>query len=286
MKKRGLGKGMGIGALIPGSLPDEKFEKPTTTLSINDIEPNRDQPRKEFDQEKLEILADSLKQYGIVQPLIVVKEKNYYKIVAGERRWRAAKIAGIKDIPVIIKEYTALEIEEIALIENLQRENLNPLEEAAGYKQLMDKFKLTQEEVSEKIGKSRSSVANALRMLNLPDFIQTLVKDGKLSTGHAKVLLGVKNESEMIKLAKTVVDKDLNVRQTELLVKLGTPKKEKKASKEDVNVANAISDSCRSLEKKYGTKIKIKYSSTYKGKIEISFKDLKQMTSVLEEMGK
>lgn len=286
MKKRGLGKGMGIGALIPESLPNEKFEKPTATLSINEIEPNRDQPRKDFDQEKLEILAESLKNYGIVQPLIVVKEKDYYKIVAGERRWRAAKIAGIKDIPVIIKDYSPLEIEEIALIENLQRENLNPLEEAAGYKQLMDKFKLTQEEVSLKLGKSRSSVANALRMLNLPDFVQELVKDGKLTTGHAKVLLGVQNSNEMINLAKTVVDKDLNVRQTELLVKLGSPKKDKKPVKEDVNVANAISDSCRLLEKKLGTKIKIKYSSTYKGKIEISFKDLKQMTQVLEEMRK
>ncbi|MBR4030792.1 MAG: ParB/RepB/Spo0J family partition protein [Clostridia bacterium] len=285
VKRRGLGRGLGVNALIPEVVSEETILKPSATLSVNEIEPNREQPRKNFDKDKLEALAESIKLHGIVQPLIVTKADGYYKIVAGERRWRAAKLAGIKDVPVIIRDYSSLEVEEIALIENLQREDLNPLEEAFGYKQLMDKFGLTQEDVSVKIGKSRPAVTNSLRLLKLPEKVQEMIKKGVLSVGHAKVLLGVENPVNILKFAEIVVERDLNVRQTEALIKQ-LPSKPKKEVKRDANVENAISDACRMLEKKYGTKIKVSYSSNYKGKVEISFKDLKQMTKLLEEMGK
>jgi len=284
-RKGGLGKGLGVNALIPEVPETEEILKPSATLPLNEIEPNRDQPRKDFDKEKLEALAESIKEHGIVQPLIVVKADGYYKIVAGERRWRAARIAGLKEVPVIIREYDDAQIEEIALVENLQREDLNPIEEAFGYKQLMDKFKLTQEQVSQKIGKSRPYIANALRLIKLPDAIQAYLKEGKLTVGHAKVLLGVEDTKKMVAIAKEVVEKDLNVRQTEFLIKI-QPTEKKKPVKRDPNVENAIADSCKRLEKKFGTKVKIQYSDKYKGKVEIAFKDLKQMTALLKEIEK
>lgn len=284
-RKGGLGKGLGVNALIPEVPEAEEILKPSATLPLNEIEPNRDQPRKNFDKEKLEALAESIKEHGVVQPLIVVKADGYYKIVAGERRWRAARIAGLKEVPVIIREYDDVQIEEIALVENLQREDLNPIEEAFGYKQLMDRFKLTQEQVSQKIGKSRPYIANALRLIKLPDAIQTYLKEGKLTVGHAKVLLGVEDTKKMVAIAKEVVEKDLNVRQTEFLIKI-QPAEKKKPAKRDPNVENAIADSCKRLEKKFGTKVKIQYSDKYKGKVEIAFKDLKQMTALLKEIEK
>ena len=183
------------------------------------------------------------------------------------------------------REYTDAQIDEIALVENLQREDLNPIEEAFGYKQLMDKFGITQEQVSQKIGKSRPYIANALRLIKLPEVIQGYLKEGWLSVGHAKVLLGVNDEKKMIKIAKEVVDKDLNVRQTEFLIKI-QPTEKKKPVKRDPNVENAIIDSQKRLEKKFGTKVKIQYSDKYKGKVEIAFKDLKQMTELLKEIEK
>ena len=284
-RKGGLGKGLGVNALIPEVPETEEILKPSATLPLNDIEPNREQPRKDFDKEKLEALAESIKEHGIVQPLVVTKCDGYYKIVAGERRWRAARIAGLKEVPVVIREYSDNEIEEIALVENLQREDLNPIEEAFGYKQLMDKFGITQEQVSQKIGKSRPYIANALRLIKLPDAVQTLLKEGKLSVGHAKVLLGVEDAKKMVEIAKEVVAKDLNVRQTEFLIKI-QPKQKKKPAKLNPDVENAIADSCKRLEKKFGTKVKIQYSDKYKGKVEIAFKDLKQMTELLKEIEK
>lgn len=284
-KKRGLGKGLGVNALIPEVLENEEILKSADTLPLNEIEPNREQPRKTFDKEKLQALADSIREHGVVQPLIVVREENYYKIVAGERRWRAARMAGLKEVPVIIREYTSLEAEEIALIENLQRENLNPLEEAAGYRQLMDKFGLTQEEVSQKMGKSRPAIANALRLFALPADVQKMVETDVLSVGHAKVLLGLGDAKRISELAKEIVQKGLNVRQAEALVKQ-KPAKKKAATLKDENVVNAIQDACGKMERKLGAKVKIQYSDSYKGKIEISFKDLKQMTYLLEEIGK
>ena len=284
-RKGGLGKGLGVNALIPEVPETEEILKPGAVLPINEIEPNREQPRKNFDKEKLEALADSIKEHGVVQPLIVVKGDGYYKIVAGERRWRAARLAGLKELPVIIRDYTELEAEEIALIENLQRENLNPIEEAAGYRQLMDKFGLTQDDVAQKIGKSRPSVANSLRLMKLPAEVRKMLETDVISVGHAKVLLGVGDDKKIIEISKQVAEKGLNVRQTEALVH-AQPKKKKEKPKFDANVVNAISDTQKSLEKKFGTKVKISYSDKYKGKVEISFKDLEQMTALLKEISK
>lgn len=284
-RKGGLGKGLGVNALIPEVPETEEILKPGAVLPINEIEPNREQPRKNFDKEKLEALADSIKEHGVVQPLIVVKGDGYYKIVAGERRWRAARLAGLKELPVIIRDYTELEAEEIALIENLQRENLNPIEEAAGYRQLMDKFGLTQDDVAQKIGKSRPSVANSLRLMKLPAEVRKMLETDVISVGHAKVLLGVEDDKKIIEISKQVAEKGLNVRQTEALVH-AQPKKKKEKPKFDANVVNAISDTQKSLEKKFGTKVKISYSDKYKGKVEISFKDLEQMTALLKEISK
>ncbi len=281
--KRGLGKWLGVNALIPEVQENEEILQAESLLPLNEIEPNRQQPRKKFDPEKLQALADSIREHGIVQPLIVVKEADYYKIVAGERRWRAAKMLGLKEVPVIIRAYTSLQSDEIALIENLQRENLSPIEEAAGYKQLMDKFGLTQEDVSRKMGKSRPAIANALRLLTLPQQIQQLVENEKISVGHAKVLLGLEHPAEIERVAKEIVSKGLSVRQTEEMLKK-KPRKEKKKIETNENIANAILDACNKLERKLGTKVKIHYSAAYKGKIEIAFNDLKQMTRLLEEI--
>lgn len=283
-KKRGLG-GRGVNALIPEVLENEEILKPTGTLPVNEIEPNREQPRKVFDKEKLEALADSIREHGVVQPLIVVKADGYYTIVAGERRWRAAKLVGLKEVPVIVRDYTPREVEEIALIENLQRENLNPLEEAAGYRQLMDKFGLTQEEVSKRMGKSRPAVANSLRLFSLPEDVQKMLEKSEISVGHAKVLLGADSQKRMSEAAKEIVQKGLNVRQTEALIHQ-KPAKKKAAPAKDQNIENAIREVCGRIERKLGTKVKISYSAQYKGKVEITFKDLKQMTQVLEEIEK
>ena len=282
VKKRGLGRGLGVNALIPEAIEAVVEKKETNVLPVNEIEPNRDQPRKQFDAEKIEALAESIKEHGVVQPLIVTKEDGYYRIVAGERRWRAAKKAGLKEVPVVIREYSAQEAEEIALIENLQREDLNPIEEALGYKQLMDKFNLTQETVAQKIGKSRSGIANALRLLALPDKTMKMVQDGVLSVGHAKVLLGADVKS-IDALAKEVVEKDLNVRQTEALLQK-KPKEEKCKPAKDRNMENAVMDSQKKMENKYGTKVKIQYSAGYKGKVELNFKDMKQMIALLDAL--
>ena len=282
VKKRGLGRGLGVNALIPEAIEAVVEKKETNVLPVNEIEPNRDQPRKQFDAEKIEALAESIKEHGVVQPLIVTKEDGYYRIVAGERRWRAAKKAGLKEVPVVIREYSAQEAEEIALIENLQREDLNPIEEALGYKQLMDKFSLTQETVAQKIGKSRSGIANALRLLALPEKTMKMVQDGVLSVGHAKVLLGA-DAKKIDVLAKEVVEKDLNVRQTEALLNQ-KPKKEKTKPVKDQNMENAVLDSQKRMESKYGTKVKIQYSAGYKGKVELNFKDMKQMIALLDAL--
>ena len=282
VKKRGLGRGLGVNALIPEAIEAVVEKKETNVLSVNEIEPNRDQPRKQFDAEKIEALADSIKEHGVVQPLIVTKEDGYYRIVAGERRWRAAKKAGLKEVPVVIREYSAQEAEEIALIENLQREDLNPIEEALGYRQLMDKFSLTQETVAQKIGKSRSGIANALRLLTLPEKTMKMVQDGVLSVGHAKVLLGA-DVKRIDALAKEAVEKDLNVRQTEALLSRA-PKAEKPKAERDRNFENAVTDSRKKMESKYGTKVKVQYSNSYKGKIELSFKDMKQMIELFDAL--
>ena len=214
---------------------ENTHENPTgeLMLNINEVEPNRGQPRKEFDEDALLELADSVRQYGILQPLIVQKNKGYYEIIAGERRWRAAKLAGLKEVPVIIKEYTSQQVVEISLIENIQRENLNPIEEAMAFKRLLDEFNLKQDEVAERVSKSRTAVTNSMRLLKLDDKVQQMIIDDMISTGHARALLAIDNKEQQYSIATKIFDEKLSVRETEKLVKsLKNPKK--KVEKEKI----------------------------------------------------
>ena len=239
---RGLGKG--LDTLIPTGKVEVKSKKsteksnevkePTTTVKITMVEPNREQPRKNFDQDALEELADSIKQYGLIQPIVVQDRKTYYEIIAGERRWRAAKIAGLKEVPVIIKNYTEQEIVEISLIENIQRENLNPIEEAMAYKRLLNEFNLKQDEVAERVSKSRTAVTNSMRLLKLCDEVQQMIIDEMITTGHARALISVEDPEQQYILAQKIFDEKLSVRDVEKLVKdFGKTKKEKKAKEKD-----------------------------------------------------
>ena len=285
MKKRGLGKGFGLGALIPDTIQEQvKDASLAQELDINLVEPNKDQPRKDFDEQKLSALAESIKEHGMVQPIVAVKEKDYYRIVAGERRWRAAKSLGLKTVPVIVKEYSVLQAESIALVENLQRENLNPIEEANGYRRLMDTYGLTQEQVAEKVGKSRPAVANALRFLMMPKKLRDMLAAGEISQGHAKVLMSVTDLNKMETLADRVKNEELSVRQLEALAKEQQPKKKKQIVL-DKDVKNQLDKSQKVLEEKYGVKVKLNYSEKFKGKVELGFKNYAQMTELLEKLG-
>ncbi len=285
MKKRGLGKGFGLGALIPDTIQEQvKDASLAQELDINLVEPNKDQPRKDFDEQKLSALAESIKEHGMVQPIVAVKENDYYRIVAGERRWRAAKSLGLKTVPVIVKEYSVLQAESIALVENLQRENLNPIEEANGYRRLMDTYGLTQEQVAEKVGKSRPAVANALRFLMMPKKLRDMLAAGEISQGHAKVLMSVTDLNKMETLADRVKNEELSVRQLEALAKEQQPKKKKQIVL-DKDVKNQLDKSQKVLEEKYGVKVKLNYSEKFKGKVELGFKNYAQMTELLEKLG-
>lgn len=285
MKKRGLGKGFGLGALIPDTIQEQvKDASLAQELDINLVEPNKDQPRKDFDEQKLLALAESIKEHGMVQPIVAVKENDYYRIVAGERRWRAAKSLGLKTVPVIVKEYSVLQAESIALVENLQRENLNPIEEANGYRRLMDTYGLTQEQVAEKVGKSRPAVANALRFLMMPKKLRDMLAAGEISQGHAKVLMSVTDLNKMETLADRVKNEELSVRQLEALAKEQQPKKKKQIVL-DKDVKNQLDKSQKVLEEKYGVKVKLNYSEKFKGKVELGFKNYAQMTELLEKLG-
>ena len=239
MAARGLGKG--LDSLIPNAvgeakakkeLPKEKTEEkavPETMVKITMVEPNRKQPRKNFDEDALLELSDSIKQFGVIQPIVVQDRKDHYEIIAGERRWRAAKMAGIKEVPVIIKNYTEQEIVEISLIENIQREDLNPIEEAQAYKRLLTEFNLKQDEVAERVSKSRTAVTNSMRLLKLSEEVQQMVINDMLSTGHARALLAVENPEEQYTLAQKIFDEKLSVRDVEKLVKnIHKPVKTKK----------------------------------------------------------
>lgn len=270
--KKGLGRGLGKGldSLFtddsPGTIEPNIPEK---ELKITEIEPNKYQPRKEFDSEKLDSLAESIKEHGVIQPLIVVKNPaGLYTIVAGERRWRAAKAAGLKTVPVVIKEYTPEQIAQIALIENLQREDLNPIEEALGYQSLIDDYSMTQDNISKTIGKSRSAVANALRLLSLDDEIKKMLKTGEITSGHARAVLVLSDKEKRMKLAKRIIDEGLNVRQAENLAKYmqKTPAAKKAPSQNKIEL-EAFADK---LSQGFGTKVKI-VQGAKKGKIEIEY---------------
>lgn len=265
--KKGLGKGLDM--LFSEDNP-VSIESGITDLKLVQVEPNSNQPRKTFDNEKLDILADSIKEHGLIQPIIVVKnKKGNYTIVAGERRWRAAKKAGLETIPAVIKDYSDRTVTEVALIENLQREDLNPIEEALGYKSLMDEYKLTQDEISKRIGKSRSAVANSLRLLTLEKELQKYLISGQISEGHARAILSLNGEVLREFLLNRIIDEGLNVRQAEKLAKDLQVVKEEKPKK--VTAADIEIEKIKNrLEQGFGTKVKIKNGAS-KGKIEIEY---------------
>ncbi len=290
-KSRGLGKGLdslipvgnaeGKGKIGINSVPASE-EKPDKMVKITMVEPNRDQPRHKFDEEALNELADSIKQYGIISPIIVQNRKDHYEIIAGERRWRAAKIAGLKEIPVIIKNFTEQEIVEISLIENIQRENLNPIEEALAYKRLLTEFHLKQEEVAQRVSKSRTAVTNSMRLLKLADEVQQMIIDESLTTGHARALITIEDESKQIEIAKKVVNEKLSVRDIEKLVKdLNKPKKEKKESKQLKNDF-IYQDIEEKLKQSLGTKVTVSAKEDGSGKIEIDFYSSEELDRILD----
>lgn len=283
--KSGLGRGLDV--LIPGASTDVKSEvkvKETTTLKLSQIEPNRKQPRKKFDEEALAELASSIKQYGVIEPIVVCKRDDYYEIVAGERRWRAAKKAGLKEIPVVLKEYSEKEIAEISLIENIQREDLNPVEEAKAYKILIDEYKLTQEGLAERVSKSRSAITNALRLLKLHDKVQKMLVDGKITAGHARALLAIEDKDTQLMIAQKIVDEGLSVRQTEDLVKaVNTPVPERKPK---IRNNTAYKDLERKLTEVMGTKVRIRQSEEGKGKVEISYYSEEQLDTIYKVINK
>ena len=284
------GLGRGLGALIKENPVVEEVSTPVangsvTELKIVDVEPNKGQPRKDFDEEALEALSESIKEHGVIQPILVIKSENgFYKLIAGERRWRAAKMAGLKKIPAIIKDYDDVKAYEVSLIENLQREDLNPIEESLGYKKLIDEFSLTQEQISKRVSKSRSAVANSLRLLTLPDEVVRLIEDKKLSTGHAKVLLSANDKKFIVETAKLVVEKQISVRDLEKIVKLeGKPQPKEK--KEDLNLKLAIMELEKTASELIGSKVKISGGKN-KGKIEIEYygnDDLERIINLLKK---
>jgi ParB family chromosome partitioning protein len=264
----------------------EVVKKVEQTLSINRIEPNRNQPRKNFDEDSLAELADSIKQFGVVEPLVVVKRKGYYELIAGERRWRAARLAGLKEVPVVIKDYTDQEVVEIALIENIQREDLNPIEEAHAYERLIEEFKLTQEEVAERVSKSRSTVTNALRLLKLTDKVQQMLVDDMLSAGHVRTLITIEDSDLQYEAAMYIFDNKLSVRETEAYIKkLLSGKSTKTNSKSDEEELSFLyKDIEEKLKNALGTKTSIKAKNKNKGKIEIEYysqDDLERITNLL-----
>lgn len=282
IKKKGLGKG------LDSLIPDNKSMKSVTSektveskedaaaksgvqvMKINEVEPNRDQPRKNFDEDALLELSDSIKQFGVLQPLLVRKRKDYYEIIAGERRWRAAKLAGVKEVPVIVKEYTDQEILEIGLIENIQRENLNPIEEAIAFKRLLEEFNLKQDEVAERVSKSRTAVTNSMRLLKLSDKVQQMIIDDMISTGHARALLAIDDPELQYTLANKIFDEKLSVRETEKLVKeIKNPKKTKE--KKVMENAFIYQDLEEKMKGVFGTKVSIASKGKGKGKIEIEY---------------
>ncbi len=288
-KAKGLGKG--LDSLIPMGvkLEEKKVEvveapKPDLFVNVSKIEANRSQPRKKFEKAALQELADSIKTYGVIQPLIVRKKGNFYEVVAGERRWRAAKIAGLKEVPVVVKEYSDREVAEIALIENLQRENLNPIEEAMGYESLIQEYGLKQEEVASRVSKSRTVITNSLRLLKLDSKVQNHLMSGKISVGHGKVLLALEDPQMQQEATEQIILENLSVRQTEKLVKnMLTPKVVKE--KPELPGRAIYEDLENRLTERMGTKVKIQRKNEKKGKIEIEYYSVEELERVISLMG-
>ena len=297
---RGLGKG--LDSLIPmGSGSSEKKadskeenkeskdNKATeTVVKITQVEPNREQPRKNFDEDALQELADSIKQFGLLQPILVQDRKTHYEIIAGERRWRAAKLAGLKEVPVIIRDYTDQEIVEISLIENIQREDLNPIEEAQAYKRLLTEFNLKQDEVAERVSKSRTAVTNSMRLLKLCDEVQQMIIDDMLSTGHARALISIEDPEQQYMIAQKIFDEKLSVREVEKLVKdLNKPEKPKKESNKEDKSLDIIYEAIEEkLKQSLGTKVEISSKGNGAGKLEIEFYNHDDLDRIIELLSK
>lgn len=288
-KKTGLGRG--LNTLIPSApvketetekiLKKDEQIKSEVMVPILKVEPNPDQPRRQFDEDALQELADSIKQYGILQPLIVKKHDQFYEIIAGERRWRAAKLAGLKEIPVLIRDYAENEIVEIALIENIQREDLNPIEEALAYKRLMEEFSLKQDQVAAKVSKSRAAITNSLRLLKLDPRVQNLLSEEMISTGHARALLAISDPDQQYEIAMKVFDEKLSVREIEKLVKQ-LAKKKKESPKEDHTVHEFLfANMEESLKQALGSKVNIKNKNN-KGKIEIEYYSKEELDRLVD----
>lgn len=292
MAQRGLGKGLDslIPASVAGSSGDKKEQKKTEmVVKIAKVEPNRDQPRKNFDEDALQELADSIKQFGMLQPILVQNRKDYYEIIAGERRWRAAKIAGLKEIPVIIRNYTNQEIVEISLIENIQREDLNPIEEALAYKRLLEEFQLKQDEVAERVSKSRTAVTNSMRLLKLCDGVQQMIIDDMLSTGHARALIPIEDQEMQLQLAQRIFDEKLSVREVEKLVKSLLKPEHEKPKKETPpqNIQYIYQDIENKLKEKFSRKVEIiSKGKNGSGKIEIEFYSNDDLDRLIETLSK
>ncbi len=255
-----------------------------TTLKIKDIEINKNQPRKYFNEDGLEELAASIKQHGVIEPLVVTKRENYYLLVSGERRWRASMKAGLKEVPVVIKDYTDQEVLEIGLIENIQRENLNPIEEAKAYKQLIRDFGLKQDEVAKRVSKNRSTITNIMRLLNLSEPVQTMVIEEKLSNGHARALLAIEDEELQEEAANKIINEQLSVRETEKLVKKLLNQKPKKEANntEEKDLSFLYKDIEEKLKYKLGSKTTIKAKNNEKGKIEIEYFSQEELEHIME----
>lgn len=291
-KRSALGKG------LEGMIQSSETKKATTKskdskkevnangevlLNINEVEPNREQPRKEFREDKLEELSDSIKQRGVLEPLIVAKKEDYYEIICGERRWRASKMAGLKEVPVVIKDYSPQEIMEVALIENIQREDLNPVEEAKAYQRLIDEYDLKQEEVAKKVSKSRTAVTNSLRLLKLDENVLFMLQNEELTNGHARALLGIDDKEKQIETAKKIVKEGLNVRETEKLVKnVNNPTK--KPVKTKLKNEAIYRDIEEKLKQKLNTKVKISRKSEKQGKIEIEYFSQEELEEILKHI--
>ena len=286
-KKRGLGRG--LNALINTGPDIEVKEKSKDNndnkevfVNISLVEPNRNQPRKEFDKEALSELAASIKQYGILQPIMVQKNGDMYEIIAGERRWRAAKEAGLKEVPVIVREYDKQKIMEISIIENIQRENLNPIEEAMAYQCLMEEYGLKHDELADKVSKNRSTITNSMRLLRLSENIQQMIIDGKISTGHAKVLLSVENKEEQEKIAAELVSRSLSVRELEKLVKKYIKPRKKKENKDTIDYSLFYKEYEDKLKDILGTKVQINTKDKNKGRIEIDYYSAAELERIVE----
>ncbi len=287
MAQRGLGKG--LDSLIPasGGSENKEVKQAETMVKIAKVEPNRDQPRKNFDEDALQELADSIKQFGLLQPILVQDRKDYYEIIAGERRWRAAKLAGLKEIPAIIRNYTDQEIVEISLIENIQREDLNPIEEALAYKRLLEEFHLKQDEVAERVSKSRTAVTNSMRLLKLCDNVQQMIIDDMLSTGHARALIPIEDEEIQLQLAQRIFDEKLSVREVEKIVKEILRPETNKPKKEETpqNILYIYEDIENRLEEKLSRKVEItSKGNSGTGKIQIEFYSNDDLDHLIESL--